>query len=120
MSINLPYVESTSEKLRFIPRSHKIRPTFYTESTLLKLFYKPKDRVASEDESNIVYKIDCSNYEAVYFGESERSLKVRSYEHKRSVRNRDCDKNQIVKHCREVTTLAGNRRNLLIEETEES
>ena len=34
MSINLPYVESTSEKIRRILRSHKIRSAFYTESTL--------------------------------------------------------------------------------------
>ena len=34
MSINLPYVEGTSDKLRCIPRSHKIRSTFYTEKTL--------------------------------------------------------------------------------------
>ena len=34
ISINLPYVEGTSEKLRRIPRSHKIRLTFYTEMTL--------------------------------------------------------------------------------------
>ena len=34
MSINSLYVEGTSEKLRHILRSHKIRSTFYTESTL--------------------------------------------------------------------------------------
>ena len=43
MSINLPYVEGTSEKLRRILRSHKIRSTFYTEMTLRKLLCKPKD-----------------------------------------------------------------------------
>ena len=61
MSTNLPYVEGTSEKLRRILRSHKIRSTFYTENTLRKLLCKPKDRVATEDENNIVYEIDCSN-----------------------------------------------------------
>ena len=45
MSINLPYVEGTSEKLRRILRSHKIRSIFYTETTLRKLLCKPKDRV---------------------------------------------------------------------------
>ena len=43
ISINLPYVEGTSEKLRRILRSHKIRSTFYTEMTLRKLLCKPKD-----------------------------------------------------------------------------
>ena len=74
ISINLPYVEGTSEKLRRILRSHKIRSTFYTEMTLRKLLCKPKYRVATEDKNNIVYKIDCSNCETVYFGEYERSL----------------------------------------------
>ena len=78
MSINLPYVEGTSEKLWRILRSHKIRSTFYTEMTLRKLLCKPKDRVATEDKNNIVYEIDCSNCEAVYFGESKWSLKSRS------------------------------------------
>ena len=87
MSTNLPYVEGSSEKLRCILTSHKIRSTFYTESTLHQLLWKPKYRVATEDKNNIVYETDCNNYKAVYFGESKQSLKSRSDEHKRSVRN---------------------------------
>ena len=34
MSINLQCFEGTSEKLRCILRSHKIRSTFYTKSTV--------------------------------------------------------------------------------------
>ena len=44
ISINLPYVEGASEKLRRILRSHKIRSTFYTE---------------------MAYEIDYSNCQAV-------------------------------------------------------
>ena len=36
MDINLPYIQGTSEKLRRILKSHKMRSTFYTESTLRK------------------------------------------------------------------------------------
>ena len=75
ISINLPYVEGTSEKLRRILRSHKTRSTFYNEKILRKLLCKPKDPVATEDKNNIVYEIDCSNCEAVYFGEYKWSLK---------------------------------------------
>ena len=98
--MNLPYVEGTSEKLRLILRSHKIRSNFYPKNNLRKLLCKPKDRVATEDKNNTVYEIDCSNCEAVYFGESKRSLK--SDEHKRSARNCDCDQNEIAKHCWEA------------------
>ena len=102
MSINLPYLEGASEKLWHILRSHKIRSTFYSEKTLHKLLCRRKDWVATEDKNNIVYKIDCSNCEAVYFGESKHSLKSRSDKHKRSVRNCDCVKNEIAKHCWEA------------------
>ena len=102
MNINLLYVEDTSEKLWRILRSHKIRSTLYTENTVRKLLCKPKNRIATEDKNNIVYEIDCSNCEAVYFGESKRFLKSRSDEHKRSVTNCDCDKNEIEKHCWEA------------------
>ena len=102
MSINWPYIEGTSEKLQRILSSHKIKPASYAEKTLRKLLCKAKDRVATEDKSNIVYKFYCSNCQAVHFGESKWSLKSCSDEHKRSVRNCDCDKNEIVKHCWEA------------------
>ena len=73
MSINLPNVEVTSEKLRRILRSHRIRSTFYTESTLRKLLCKPKDPVATEDKNNTIYESDCSSWETVYFNESKLS-----------------------------------------------
>ena len=92
--INLPWC--------IILKSHKIRGTFYTENTLCKLLCKPKDRVATKDKNNTVYETDCGNSEAVYFGEFKRSLKSHSDEHQRSVRNCDCDKNEIAKHCWET------------------
>ena len=51
-----------------------------------------------EDKNNTVDEIDCSNCEAVYFGESKQYLKWHSDEHKGSVKNCDCEKNEIVKH----------------------
>ena len=102
MSMNLPYVEGTSEKPRRKLKFHKIKCTLYTESTLRKLLFKLRDRVATEDKNNIVYEIDWSNCDAVYFSASKWSLKLRSDEHKRSVRNYDCEKNEIAKLCWEA------------------
>ena len=50
----------------------------------------------------MVYEIDCSNCQAVYFGESKRSLKSLYDEHKRSVRTCDSDNNEIAEHCLEA------------------
>ena len=66
---------------------------------MCELLCKPKDRVVTQDKNDIVYAFDCSNCEAVYLGESKRSLKARSEEHKMSARNCDCDNNEIAKHC---------------------
>ena len=65
----------------------------------LKLVCKPKDRKAAEDKNNIFHDMDCSNCNAVYFGESKWSLKSRSNEYKILV---DCHKNEIAKHCKEA------------------
>ena len=101
MSINLLYVKGASEKLRRIFKSHKIRPTFCNENTLRKILFKPKNWVSTrrQDNSNIFYGIDSRDSEAFYFSESKWSLKPRSDEHKRSVRNCDCKKKEISKHC---------------------
>ena len=56
-----------------------------TIKTLRELLCKPKARVAKEDKKNVVYEIDFTNFDAVYFGESKQSLKSRSDEHKRTV-----------------------------------
>ena len=98
MSTDLLYVVGTSEKLRRILRSHKVRSTFHTGNTLCKLICQPKDQVATESKNNITSETDCSNCEAVYFGESKWSLKSRSDECKRSIRNWNCEKNKIAKH----------------------
>ena len=55
MSLTLPYVEGISEKLWRILRSHKIRSTFYIESTLPKLLCEPRDQKTTEVKNNIVY-----------------------------------------------------------------
>ena len=65
MSLNLQYVEGTSEKLWPVLKSHKIISTFQTESTFCKVLCKPKDQVATKVTNNIVYEIVYSNCEAV-------------------------------------------------------
>ena len=98
MNISLR-VEGTNEKLRRILRSHKIRSTFYNVSSFCERLCKLKDRVATEDKNNVNCEIDYINCEAAYLRKFKRSLKSRSDEQKRSVRNWDCEKNEVPKHC---------------------
>ena len=102
ISINLSYVEGTSEKQLCILRSQIIRSISYTENTLHKRLCKPKVRVGTKDKNKIAYEIDCSKCKTVYFGESKRPLKLHLDEHERSVRDCDCEKNEIAKQFFEV------------------
>ena len=52
-------------------------------------------------EYTLQYFTGTFNIQQIYT-HSKRSLKSRSDEHKRSVRNCDCDKNEIAKHCWEA------------------
>ena len=83
--------------------------------TLRKLLCKPKDRVAIEDKNNIAYEIDCSNCQAVYFGESKRPL------NRVQMNTKDLSGIAIVIKMKllntagkQITTLTGIRRKLLI------
>ena len=63
-------------------------------------------------------EVDFGNSKTIYFDQSKLSLKLHSDEHKRSVRNYDCEKNKIVQNWWEednITTLAEIRRKLLIQ-----
>ena len=85
---------------------------------MCKLLCKPKDRVVTEDKNNIVYEIDCSNCQAVYFGEYKWSnLKPRDEQ----INTQDQSgiviviKIKLLNTARnQITTLTGITRKLLI------
>ena len=83
--------------------------------TLRKLLCKAKDQVATEDENNIVYEIDCSTCQAVYFDESKWASKSRLDEHKTFVKNCDLIRMKLLNTAeKQIITVTGIRRKLLI------
>ena len=97
--INLPYVKGTCEHLKRIFNDHNIDCTFYTTTTLRTLLLHVKDPVPLEQRNNIVYKYDCKDCEAVYFGESKRTIAERTKEHTRAVRAADTRRYKTADHC---------------------
>ena len=97
--INLPYVKDTSEQLKRIFNDHNIDCTFYTTTTLHTLLLHVKDPVPLEQRNNIVYKYDCKDCEAVYFGELTRTIAERTKEHTRAVRAADTRRYETADHC---------------------
>ena len=96
--INLSYVKGTSEQLKRIFNDHNINCTFYTTTTLRTLLSHAKDPVPLEQGNNIVYKYDCKDCEAVYFGESKRTIAQRTKQHTRAVRAADTRRYETADH----------------------
>ena len=92
-------MKGTSEQLKRIFNDHNINCTFYTTTTLRTLLSHAKGAVPSEQRNNIVYKYDCRDGEAVYFGESKRPLAERTKEHTRAVRAADTRRYETADHC---------------------
>ena len=82
----VPYVQDISERIGRILRQQQIKVAFKPLRILNSLFLRPKaqERV-DRPQSATVYKISCTICSFVYYGQTERSLKTRIAEHKRTV-----------------------------------
>ena len=53
-------------------------------NTLKSKLVHPKDKIKKEENSGVVYHIQCDNSDATYVGETKRTLQKRVSEHHRS------------------------------------
>ena len=97
-SINLPYIQGLSEQLKPALNKHNIKATFYTQTTLRSLLSKPKDPIPKEDRNNAVYQLNCKDCEAVYVGETKRTLNIRAEEHITAIKTAS-KKSHTAEHC---------------------
>ena len=66
--------------------------------TLSSIFRKPKDSIDFEEKRGLVYQISCRDCDAIYIGETGRSVKTRKREHVSAVRNFDPKKSALCQH----------------------
>ena len=81
----LPYVQGVSEKIGRILKQQKVKIACKPQLTINSLFPRLKERDDSDrQKSGIVYKVNCTQCNFVYYGQTERSLKTRIAEHKKA------------------------------------
>ena len=94
-----PYIQGASEQLRRTFNKYNIKTTFYTPTTLRRsLLSKPKDPIPKEDRNNVIYQLDCKDCEAVYVGETKRTLTIRTNEHISAVKSAS-QRSHTAEHC---------------------
>ena len=73
----LPYVQGVSEKSGRILKQQEVKVAYKPQLTINSLFPRPKEQDESDrQKSVIVYKINCTQCNFVYYGQTERPLRA--------------------------------------------
>nr|VZI14711.1 unnamed protein product [Spirometra erinaceieuropaei] len=86
---SLPYMQGASEVIARQLNRSGIRIAHKPASSLRAALSRIKDPLPKEQQTNVIYRIPCSNCSCVYVGHTGRSLGTRINEHKLAVRRRD-------------------------------
>ena len=81
-NLYLPYVQGLSEKIQTLCKKIGVRTVFKSKGTLRQLLTRVKSKRPTMKKKGVVYKIPCQDCDAVYIGETGRSLQKRLAEHK--------------------------------------
>ena len=81
----LPYIKRVTEQLKRVFAKHKFATLVKPHQTLWNILVHPKDKIKTEDESGVVYRVSCKNCKQVYIGETGGKLSISTKEHKAEV-----------------------------------
>ena len=79
--ITLPYVGVMSDTIARLIRKTGVAVHMKPYNTVRSQLVHPKDKVAPQDKTGVVYRIQCGDCPASYVGETERNLGKRVKEH---------------------------------------
>lgn len=95
------YVRGLSEKLNaaVFSKIDRLKPAFRSKNTVgFKHFTKLKERVDTQDRSNVIYSIPCKYCDKKYIGMTTQKVKARINGHKSTVRNQSTDSSALALH----------------------
>ena len=93
----LPYVEGLLENIKReckVIGSEKLKLGFCPNRTMRQALVRVKNRIPPEKKKDVVYEVQCSKCDEVYVGETGRTLKKRTSEHKQGVKR--CDQKNVI------------------------
>jgi len=83
----IPYVSSIAKKfIKFFKNISFCKLSFSCHDKLNKFIKVHKDILPIHSRSNVVYKINCLNFDASYVGQTKRILNTRIVEHRNHIR----------------------------------
>jgi len=95
----IPYVSCIATKfIQFFKNISFCKLSFSCLNKLNKFIKVHKDLLSTSSRSNVVYKIECSNCDASYVGQTKRLLKDRIGEHRNHIKKNSCQTSVITNH----------------------
>ena len=79
--LTVPYVQNLTEPTKRVLQQVGVGVAIKPVSVLSNIFCKPKDKGLDKEKSGLVHHISCRDCDAVYIGETCRSLDTRKREH---------------------------------------
>ena len=99
--VSAPYMQGISEKAASILRPYNVQLSSNATKTIKSELCKLKNKRKNQEQSDVVYKLNCNDCNACYVGETGRQLKERRAEHQRDVEKRSALSN-IYQHTRQT------------------
>ena len=91
-------MQGVSEPIKRVLAQVGIEVALKPYFTFSSVFRKPEDVICDEKKCGLVYKIPCRDCDAVYVGETGRSLSTRKKEHVKAVKEMNLQKSALCQH----------------------
>ena len=94
----IPFIPKVSEKFKSITRDLNLRLSYRSLNKLNGLIKTHKDTLPNLNKKNVVYKINCSDCDASYVGQTGRQLHTRISEHRNQIRHKIQNPSVVTEH----------------------
>jgi len=90
------YVKEFSNRIASLLSNSGVKTTYKCNNKLNNIIKPNKDPLPYMQNSNVVYKITCSDCQASYIGQTKRQLGTRIKEHKQKINNKKTDSLAVI------------------------
>lgn len=94
----VPYVPLISDGFKSLARDIGIRMSYVSLNKLHCFIKVQKDKLFRLSSRNVMYRIDCNNYDASYVRQMGRQLQIRINEHRNHIRRNTSNHSVITDH----------------------
>ena len=96
--VSIPYVKGISEAIAKILRPVGLKVAHSAAPWKWEVCMGIKDNIPEVEKKGVVYQIQCAECDAVYIGETLRTVKSRVQEHKRETEKGLCQRSAVAEH----------------------